>query len=205
MKALLKSVAMAGLLVVGAGQAAVAFPAMDLNLGLPDLMSGFVQIDYSSGQLSANGYPEQLKAADGTISSIPSGYLYFSLMADLDINGVLSGGSMSISKTFSGLQYLTADLTQFGVNGSGSGTQFQFLCTITGGSYASYAGGVGETLGIILAGTGNNGVSFDRYTGNDGLGTADVGRVPDSSSTITLLLMSCIAVILLTRRVAVSV
>ena len=185
-------------------------PAMAAPLGLtladtPDIVSGFIDVNYDAGSnaLSADGFALQLDAPG--INAIAGGL--FDLDAVIDNAGNLVGGSFSIFGTIAGLGFnsgtlLTGNLTAFGFPDAG-GNPLEFLFTVTGGDAAALFGADG---GMILGQTGFGGdwgSDFDNLISGipgTGQGSADTAAMPASEPGILFLQALGLAMLFLARR-----
>jgi len=139
---------------------------LNLKLGNPDIVSGFMDINYAAAgdTLTANGTALEMLIDDTpTIEAIVGGS--FDLTAAIDDSGLLSGGSLTIGGSIAALGFnsgtlLTGTLNAFGFNPAGN--PLEFLFAVTGGDAA---GLFGDTGGVILSDTGFGG-SFDTDWGS---------------------------------------
>lgn len=126
--------------------------SLNLALGLPDIMSSFITVNYTAASdlLAADGFATELTDAGGT-TSIMSGT--FSLMATIDDSGTASSGSLTISGDVgSGVQTLlsSSTLSQFGFP-TGGGDPLEFVFTNLDGSLAAQ---FGSRAGVVLSSSG---------------------------------------------------
>ncbi len=161
--------------------------ATPLNLTLgdqPDIVSGFISVDYfaDSDVLQASGFSFVLDT--GTDNSIFGGT--FDLIATVDGSGSLVGGTLTVGGTIPDLGYnsntlLTGILTGMGFSDSGL---LEFVFDVTGGDAAGLYGLEG---GVLLSQSGFSGDWTSDFS-SFGLAFADIGRLPvDEPATLLLL------------------
>jgi hypothetical protein len=172
---------------------------LNLNLLVPDIESGFIDVMYdaSGDMFSATGFALAIDY-DGIAPpdyNINNGS--FDLSASIDDFGSASSGSLAIGGDIPGLgvmgSLLTGSLTDFGFQ-TGGGDLFEFLFTVTGGQLAGDFGGLGATVGVILNAdgstfTGDWTLDFNNNGGNPGfgLGVADTAFIPAPAGLAVLL------------------
>lgn len=171
---------------------------LNLTLGLPDVVSGFIDVTYDAGTqtFTASGFSLEIDD-DGVAPNLAldaSGS--FSVIATIDNSGNLVSGTVTITGTrtpapsYGSPLVATSSLTGFGFNASG--TLFEFTYTTAAGSSIGSAGSQG---GIILAATTTYtswGSDFDNLIASipgTGSGTADTAPVvPEPSAAILVAL-----------------
>jgi len=201
------------LFALGAAFLLLAGPAsatpLNLTLGLPDVVSGFIDVTYDSGTgtFTASGYSLEIDD-DGSAPNVAldaSGG--FSVVASIDNTGSLLSGSVSITGTqtiplgYVSGTLVTGTLTNFGWSGDASGIVFEFTYSTTGGDLA----GSGTPGGIVIATALNSfsgfGADFDNlFFGIPGTGDATADTAPTVPEPATALLTLCALGAALRRR-----
>lgn len=177
------------LLIGGAAQAAL----LNLDLLLPDVESGFIDVQYDadSDLFTASGFALTLDF-DGEPppdENIIDGL--FSLSLFLDENGEIlpAGGTITISGSVLDLgpELLTGNITEFGFMDSPGGEIFEFVFDVTGGDLAPQFGPLG---GVILDAVDSGfGGTFDTSFANSGFsGVADTAPIPEPATSLLLLI-----------------
>lgn len=175
------------LLIGGAAQAAL----LNLELLLPDVESGFIDVQYDadSDLFTASGFALTLDF-DGEPppdEDILDGL--FSLSLFVDENGVPAGGTIEITGSVLDLgpDLLTGNITEFGFMDSPGGEIFEFVFDVTGGDLAPQFGPLG---GVILDAVDSGfGGTFDTSFANSGFsGVADTAPIPEPATGLSLLM-----------------
>jgi hypothetical protein len=183
------------------GMGAQSTHAVPLNLvpGVPDIVSSFINVDYSGGTLTASGFSSDFAFPSGTTTVITGGT--FDLSASIDIAGTLSGGSLDIGGTIAGLGFnsgtlLTGNLTALGFI-PGGGDPLEFVFDVTGGDAAGLYGISG---GVILTSTDFPGSFGNNFASAPLAGLADTfGGIPEPV-TVGLCLFGQFAAVVAIRR-----
>ncbi|MDX1450628.1 MAG: hypothetical protein R3246_16390 [Acidimicrobiia bacterium] len=178
----------------------LASPASALTLGLPDVVSGFIDVTYDSttDTFTATGFSLEIDD-DGVAPNVAldaSGG--FSVVATIDDTGTLVSGTVSVTGTQTvPLGYVSGTLaagsiTSFSWSGDASGIVFEFGFTFSSGDLAS----PGTAGGVILATTLNSfsgfGSDFDNLLfaiPGTGAGTSDTAPIVPEPATA--LLVAC--------------
>lgn len=189
------------LAILFAGAAASHATPLGLVPGTPDVFSGFVSISYDAGTdaFEAVGTPVQYNAPP--VDPMSGGV--FALTATIDANGVVSGGSLSISGTTASASgvLLTGSVVQFGFapDGVPGAPTFEFICSATGGALLADYGGTGAPIGVIIS-------SFDSFAGNldvnftGSTGLADTFSPVPEPTSMTLLAVGIVGTLWARRR-----
>lgn len=174
-------------LIGGAAQAAL----LNLELLLPDVESGFIDVQYDadSDLFTASGFALTLDF-DGEPppdENILDGL--FSLSLIVDENGVPGGGTIEITGNVLDLgpDLLTGNITEFGFMDSPGGEIFEFVFDVTGGDLAPQFGPLG---GVILDAVDSGfGGTFDTSFANSGFsGVSDTAPIPEPATGLSLLM-----------------
>ncbi|WP_371375145.1 hypothetical protein [Thalassotalea aquiviva] len=175
-------------------QAGVINSTLDQTPEDPDIASSFINTTYvgdaDSGTLTASGLAVRLTNL-GVGSSITDGS--FNITADIMANAGTASGSLEIGGTIASLGFnsgnlLTGTLAMIG----GPSMNLNFLFEITGGDAAVLYGGIGAFAGVIMSGSGFDGVSSFTGDFSGAFATADTFAVP-LPGTIGLMLIGLIA------------
>lgn len=141
-----------------------AFPSLNLAPGSPDILSSFINVDYSGndsgGTLFASGFATVLTPPGSPAGNIVGGL--FDINAAIDFNAQTANGTLVIGGTIASLGFnsgtlLTGILTSTAGDqtfGAGAGDPLEFLFNVTGGDAASIFGG---NAGVILSQSGYSG------------------------------------------------
>ena len=158
--------------------------------------------DSATDQLAAEGFALLLDD-DGSIPSENILNGSFSLTATIDGSGNATAGTLSIGGGVLGfgpslLEGTLAPGNSFGFQ-DGGGPLFEFLFTITGGELAPLFMEQGNTVGVILSGTGFGGSfnsDFDNLIGGipgTGFAVSDVAVLIPAPGALALLVLAGVA------------
>jgi len=163
-------------------------------LQFPDVVSGFLDVTYSSGSdtLSISGFALELDD-DGVGEALTIQGGLFDLTASIDAAGALSAGTLTISGAVPSLGFdsgtlLTGVLTAFGFPDSG-GDPLEFVFAVTGGDLAGLYGTGPAGLIVGQSGFGASFASdFDNLLGGPGTGAgvSNAAPVPEAGTALLL-------------------
>jgi hypothetical protein len=165
----------------------------------PDITSSFIYVDYDSGRLSASGTADALFLSTTNIHDLTSGT--FEINMELDTAGVPQSGSLTIRGSIAGLGIdgpvlLTGDIDQFGF---GSALDpLEFIFNVTGGNLGN-SPYYPVAAGVLLHDSGFEG-SFENNFSNFWEGSSDTFAVPEPSTWILLLTLTCSGLLASRRR-----
>jgi hypothetical protein len=193
-------------LVIVAGAWTSMAHAAPLNLVPidPDISStASITYDADADTLTADGIAYLYTHGDGSEEDIYGGD--FHLEASIDVNGLMSHGTVTItgglpSPTTTVLLEGEFDVFGFSPYGSSGAPTFEFLGAVTGGTLAADYGDIGHMLGTILSGFDDSfqGNFASNYTSDTG--TADTFWAIPEPASLTLLLAGGLALLRRRRR-----
>lgn len=189
--------------------AAAVAQAVPLNLSpsYPDMLvtSNTVTYDAAVNLFTAKGRPLTFTITSPTAINITntttSAYM---LTATIDEAGVASAGTLTVSGKIASLgatsgTLLTGMYQDFGYGTGPSGDPFEFIFSVTGGDLASYYGGIGGQIGVLI-GAGSTGFAGFAGSFSNGSGaTNDTFYVPEP---VSLSLLALVGFVLRRRRSA---
>jgi len=199
------AMALSALLAMEAEVGAVPF---NLILSTPDIVSGFITVDYDADldALTASGFALQIDD-DGAGPRIDIDDGLFGLNARINDAGALTAGNLFIGGTVDSLGFnsgtlLTGTLDAFGFPDAG-GDPLEFIFSVTGGDAAGLYGGTG---GVILTGTGFEGSFRDDFSGPSFRSTANAAAavVPEYGASVSLMLVSLVGLAIAGMRLHVG-
>jgi hypothetical protein len=163
---------------------------LGLTQAFPDILVTSNTVTYNAGtdQFLATGRPLTLTLPDLshyniTGTTVTSYNLTATIVpeAGSPTAGEITSGTLSVGGKINGLgattgTLLTASFSQFGNTDTGS--LLEFLFTTTGGDLASYFGGIGGTIGVIISPKSTNFIDFDHNFSNGSGATNDTFASP---------------------------
>lgn len=195
-----RTAVLASVLCIGIGVVGAQAAPLNLHLGLPDITSDTIGLNYTSGggsnNFTASGWAQKMDF-DGVAPldySITGAGRSYTITATIDSAGVATGGLLTVNGnvTLHAPQpvgtytspLLTGTLTQFGYDPSADGN-LEFVFSVTGGSLESLYGGQGALVGVVLISANFPGSFASSFTGSGG--QSDTAPVPEPATCLFLL------------------
>lgn len=169
-----------------------------LTQAFPDMFVDYNTISYNAGTqaFTAKGAPITFSLAASQYYNVTNVTLNsYNLTATVDHSGQATGGTLSVSGKVSDIgatsgTLLTGSFVDFGFGTGASGDPFEFVFAVTGGDLASYYGGIGGKIGVILSAKSTNFTGFASSFNSGSGATNDTFAVVPEPASMGLLVVA---------------